>query len=305
MRTVDILIATYNGKEYLPQQLLSIMGQSFKDWKIIIHDDGSTDGTIEIIQKFCQLDSRITFINDGITFKSPAKNFLHLLNFTRAPYICFCDQDDIWIENKLSVMLANSIKTFTPTVIVSTGYIFQTNTNKIIGSLNYTITSLNEFLFVNGGIHGSRCMINEAMKESMLKYYGPINMHDHLMTQIACSFGDIKYIDMPLFFYRQHNHNVTGNIVNSRINRLIIGFSSIKKKFLISQEIYQCNLAFYNQFKDDFSPQNKSIFQKYLSIKYKNYFTRLLLIIKGKYSLCSNARLHLLIKAASRKLFNS
>ena len=303
--TIDILIATYNGQKYLSSQILSIIGQTYKKWRIIIHDDGSSDGTQEIIKEYCNKDSRIKWIEDGVSFHSPAKNFMHLLKYATAPFICFCDQDDIWIENKLSVLLANSTQTLTPLTIVSSGYIFQTETNRITGLINYSIKNLEELLFVNGGVHGSRCMINYAMKEKMLEYVGPINMHDHLMTQIACSFGEIKYIDTPLFFYRQHSGNVTGNITTSKIRRIFNGFSSLKDKFLISREIYLCNAAFLSNFKDQLNSKDQKSIQEYLDIQNKTYLGRLLLILKVKYSLCSNARAQLIIKAATRHLFNT
>lgn len=303
--TIDIVIATYNGKDYLPIQLLSIIGQTYKNWRVLIHDDGSSDGTQNIIKEFCRQDERIKWIDDGEIFHSPAKNFMHLLKFTSAPFICFCDQDDIWIENKLSVLLAHATKTPTPSAIISSGYLFQTETNCITGLINYSINNLKELLFVNGGVHGSRCMINYSMKEKMLEYVGPLNMHDHLMTQIACSFGEIKYIDIPLFFYRQHSSNVTGNVTTSRIKRLIEGFSSLKDKFLISREVYQCNSTFFSNFKDQLSPSDQKLIQEYLNIQNKTYLGRLLLIIKGRYSLCSNSKLHLIIKAATRSLFDS
>lgn len=122
---------------------------------------------------------------------------MHLLSLSTSSYICFCDQDDIWIENKLSTLLNKFKESTIPTALVSSGYLFQSDTNNILGKLNYRIRNLSELLFVNGGIHGSRCMINSAIREQMLRYSGTLNMHDHLMSQIACSFGNIEYVDVP------------------------------------------------------------------------------------------------------------
>ena len=298
-------MATFNGGAYIRQQILSIIAQTHIDWKLYIHDDGSTDDTIEIIKELQSKYPQIELIEDGQQFHSPALNFIHLLKFSTADFICFCDQDDIWIENKLSRLLLEAPITSVPLVVVSEGYLFNSKDNLIIGRFEYKINTLRDLLFVNGGVHGSRCMINRAMKEAMLKYVGSINMHDHLMTQIGCSFGEIKYIDTPLFFYRQHTHNVTGNITSSRIRRLINGFSSLGNKFLVSKEVYNCNAAFLSNYESSLSSEDKQTLNNYLSIKNRGYLSRLFLILKGKFSICANARLQLLVKAATRRLYDA
>ena len=104
MSKIDILLATYNGEKHIKAQILSILAQDNENWNLIIHDDGSTDNTINIIKGFCAIDNRINLIEDNIRFGNPANNFLHLLKKSTANYIMFCDQDDIWFDNKLSLM---------------------------------------------------------------------------------------------------------------------------------------------------------------------------------------------------------
>ena len=106
---VNIILATYNGEKYIEQQLLSLMAQTYTKWKCIIHDDGSKDKTVKIIKKYQKLDSRFVLIEDKISNKNAGKNFLHTLKFGKADYFCFCDQDDIWLDNKLQ-KLVNAIE---------------------------------------------------------------------------------------------------------------------------------------------------------------------------------------------------
>lgn len=73
MAAVDILLATYNGARFLPEQLQSLIDQHFRDWRLIVRDDGSADDTLAI---------------------------------SDAPYFAFCDQDDVWKPDKLSRMVA-------------------------------------------------------------------------------------------------------------------------------------------------------------------------------------------------------
>lgn len=304
MSKVDIIIATYNGEKYLRQQLLSILAQDFGDWRVLIHDDGSTDATIKLIEEFCNKDPRFNYIDDGVHFKSPAKNFMHLLSHTTSQYVCFCDQDDIWIENKLSVLI-NAFKESTiPTVLVSSGYLFTDKGNAILGKLDYHISNLSELLFVNGGIHGSRCMINTSMREEMLRYSGHLNMHDHLMAQIACSFGNIEYLDLPLFFYRQHSGNVTGNIIVNPFKRIVKAFSSISTKFLIAREIYDCNKQFQETYFSKLSNQDHQLIKEYLQYPNYSFYKKVITLIRYRFSIGSRGRCHLLIKALTRKCFD-
>lgn len=304
MFTVDILIATFNGANYLRQQLYSILAQDYANWRVLLHDDGSSDDTVNIIQEFCHKDKRFEYIDDGLTFKSPEKNFMHLLRMSTNEYICFCDQDDIWIENKLSVLIDNFTRTNIPKALVSTGYIFSSNDNQILGLLNYQIRALSELLFINGGIHGSRCMINAAMREQMISYSGHLNMHDHLMAQIACSFGEVSYIDIPLFFYRQHSSNVTGNIIVNPFSRIFEAFRCLSTKFLVSREIYDCNLTFARNFSSELSESDQEVLNAYLSYPQLNRFKRIQTLLRYKFSIGSHGRCHLIIKALTRKCFD-
>ena len=102
--TVDILLATYNGELYIETQILSIISQTFKKWQLLIHDDGSSDTTIFIIKKWAAIDNRIKLIEDEVKTRNAAKNFMHLLKYSTAEYVMFCDQDDIWFDNKVQLM---------------------------------------------------------------------------------------------------------------------------------------------------------------------------------------------------------
>jgi glycosyltransferase involved in cell wall biosynthesis len=106
---VLILIATFNGAEYLPQQIESIKNQSLIDWKLIIRDDGSTDSTVSIINSFADKDDRIFLLKDEYASTGSAqKNFSLLLQYAQTldlKYVFLCDQDDVWLPNKLETLI--------------------------------------------------------------------------------------------------------------------------------------------------------------------------------------------------------
>jgi len=108
--TVDILMATYNGEKYIKNQLLSLQQQTFSDWNLLIRDDGSTDNTLDIIQEFKKHDSRIKIIEtDGVKGRGPGRNFLELTKCSLSKYVIFCDQDDIWFEKKLELLVGTGL----------------------------------------------------------------------------------------------------------------------------------------------------------------------------------------------------
>ena len=104
---INIVMSTYNGEQFLAEQIDSIQQQTFKDWQLLIRDDGSSDQTPEIIKSFVAQDPRIVFINehDRENF-GVIKNFFTLIKHDKADYYFFSDQDDVWLEDKLETMLA-------------------------------------------------------------------------------------------------------------------------------------------------------------------------------------------------------
>lgn len=108
---VNILLSTYNGEQFLAEQIQSIQEQSFQDWKLLIRDDGSTDKTREIIAAFVAQDSRIHWVNENESINlGVIKSFHRLVQEEQADVYFFSDQDDVWLPNKLERSLAEAHK---------------------------------------------------------------------------------------------------------------------------------------------------------------------------------------------------
>ena len=101
MKEIVVLLATYNGQEYLRAQLDSLVQQTFKDFKIIVHDDGSTDDTLEIIAEYQEKYPEMMVQYFGEPLGSAKANFLWMLKQVQADYFFFCDQDDVWAPDKV------------------------------------------------------------------------------------------------------------------------------------------------------------------------------------------------------------
>ena len=99
--SIAILMATYNGETYLKEQIDSLLAQTCQDWHLYVHDDGSKDGTVAIVKGYAeQYPEKVTLL-DYPPQGGPCKNFLSMMEKVEAPYYMFCDQDDVWMPEKL------------------------------------------------------------------------------------------------------------------------------------------------------------------------------------------------------------
>lgn len=111
MPLVDILLATYNGAKYLPEQLASLESQTHGDWRLIVRDDGSSDGSLDLVRDWAvETGSDLVVLEDGESRLGPAQSFGQLLARSDAPYFAFCDQDDVWLAEKIKARLASKEK---------------------------------------------------------------------------------------------------------------------------------------------------------------------------------------------------
>ncbi len=281
---VDILLATYNGGQYLESQILSILGQSFKDWQLLIHDDGSCDDTVLIAEKYTMLDERIIVIKDGVRTGSAGKNFMHLLNYSTSEYIMFCDQDDIWFDNKLQLMHENIIhkKQDVPIVLYSMSYAWKPSKGIIGITFNTCPEDLKSFLFLNGGIQGCATMFNKLMRNEMLYYKGDISMHDHLLNLIGLAFGKVYYLKVPLMLYRQHDSNVTGE---TRVSSFSL--KSVVKSIrvpVVDRKHYDTISKFLEIYKSKIIEDNIITIERYLRFYKKTKLQRLADVLRYRFS---------------------
>lgn len=84
---IEILMATYNGAEYIEQQIESIQQQSVPNWKLSISDDCSSDGTLGILQRMANHDTRINIVSQGVKYGSPQANFTFLMSQASGQYV--------------------------------------------------------------------------------------------------------------------------------------------------------------------------------------------------------------------------
>ncbi len=217
---VTVLLAVYNGEKYLAEQLDSILNQTEKNIKILIRDDGSTDNSLKIIDLFCERYSNIISKISGDPTGGAAQNFAELLQNCDDDYIMFCDQDDIWLPEKIEITLAamksaEGEDASIPVLVHGDLKVVDQDLNVISQSmldyqrLNCENLSLPKLL-VQNYVTGCTVMINRALKQKCGKIPPNCIMHDWWLAIIAQLFGKIVCINEPLLLYRQHTDNQVG-----------------------------------------------------------------------------------------------
>ncbi|HEM4859590.1 TPA: glycosyltransferase family 2 protein [Streptococcus suis] len=213
---VNILMSTYNGQQFLAEQIRSIQEQTYTDWTLFIRDDGSSDNTKEILKDFERQDSRVHLIDsDKSDNLGVIKSFHKLVNHDRADYYFFSDQDDVWLPNKLELSLneAQNYPANLPLMVYMDLKVVNQDLEIMTESMvksqsHHANTELVQELTENT-VTGGVAMINHTLAE-MWQETDDILMHDWYLALLASAFGDLVFIDQPGELYRQHSDNVLG-----------------------------------------------------------------------------------------------
>lgn len=220
---IAILMATYNGEQYVAEQIESLLDQTYQDWELYIHDDGSKDHTMEIVERYAQRYPSKIHVIPGEGTGGAKNNFFFLMRNVRAPYVMFCDQDDVWrkekIEKTYQAMIAaeashgrgKPILVFSDLTVVDQQLNIIADRMSGLQKLNPEKTQLKDCLIQNV-ITGCTAMINRACLEKSLAEIDAANiiMYDWWCALVAAYFGEITFIDEALVLYRQHEDNALG-----------------------------------------------------------------------------------------------
>lgn len=265
---VAILMSTYNGEQYLEELIESLLSQSYNKWILFIHDDGSTDKTKSIINSYSNLYSNILLIE--LPERLGAKeSFMRMLMDVDANYFFFCDQDDVWNENKiertLKVMKELEAKHFQAPILVHSDLEVTDNKLETISPSFWKQSGINNRLSFNRlGVHnsitGCTMMINHYAKDVVVYPAPNATMHDvWIALCVAKANGIIYGIKESLIKYRQHSRNTLG-AVSSQKHSLLFKLCSI-------DTVVRNNKLTYKMLKDlGYGSPFKYIYFKFLTI---------------------------------------
>lgn len=210
---VQVLLSTYNGAEFLAPQLESILSQHDAAVSILIRDDGSRDRTLEVIRAFMRDGADIRLIegsNVGVV-----RSFFALIDAAddTCALFAFCDQDDVWLPDKLSTAARLIGERAEPSVFASPVWITDDG-HRRLGQTSVPPRPLTlGNALVQNRLIGCTTVFNAPLLR-LIRQHPPdlarVYMHDWWVYLTAGAFGSVVFHDVPTVLYRQHASNVVG-----------------------------------------------------------------------------------------------
>ena len=221
--TILIMMTTYNGEEFLIQQIESICQQSYSNWQLVVRDDGSSDQTLAILNAYAEKDARIQVVQNQTDYHGAYPNFWGLVAYCKQlkayDYYMFADQDDVWDKDKLEVYMdfCSDKGLNEPLLVYGDMRIIdgdgQVTSNSLEANLGIAYTNAISTFFAHK-VHGcnsffNRCLFELALPLSPEEPEAKYVSHDNYYTKFAALLGQVYYLPRPMMSYRRYGTNVT------------------------------------------------------------------------------------------------
>ncbi|WP_312833479.1 glycosyltransferase family 2 protein [Sedimentibacter saalensis] len=291
---IDILLASYNGEKYIAEQIDSILNQTYKDWFLYIKDDCSTDNTLNIIRNYEKsYKDKIKVITSEIKSGSAKDNFFSMLKYSENEYIMTCDQDDVWLPDKIEITLnkmqeVEQADNNVPILVHTDLKVVDEKLNIIAESLmkmqnlDFRRDKLNNLL-VQNIVTGCTVMVNRKLLNYIKLVPRQAIMHDWWMALLASALGIVYFIDTPTVLYRQHKNNDVGakNVKSTDyILRKLRNLNSVKDTI---NDTYIQAAELLNAIGDEADSRNNELIKQYSLFLKINKYQRIKRIIKYQY----------------------
>lgn len=289
MDRINIIMATYQGEEYIKEQIESLLRSEGLNYFISVYDDGSKDHTVDFVKEY------VRKYPDKIELIQNEKNYGHCLNFLHGvvdnsyDYVMFCDQDDVWKVDKISKTYAfmkqmeKKQQKEIPMIVFTDAIIVDENLKEVKPSFHkaggYDTSKLDlPHMLMENKMMGCTMMINRALINKVKRLPQHARFHDWWLALIAASYGKIAYLPEGTLYYRQHGNNVVGDVsyvsyVKSRIKDLK------QQKVAIAATIAQAK-EFYQMYGDTLPKHAKRTVEYFLELETANWWKRRMLVMK-------------------------
>jgi len=291
---VDILLATYNGEKHLAELLDSLLNQTFQDFRILIADDASTDGTRKVLQKYRDdHPDKILYMaypdNVGVI-----GNFSRLGDLSDAPYVMFSDQDDVWFPNKIAATLDNMKKAEVEygadiPLCVHSDIVVVDEDLKILAPsfrrhvpIDPTRIKLQQALMGTPNM-GCASMINRKMLQLAFPIPLEAAMHDFWMALVGSAFGKVIPFDDKLLYYRHHGGNFCGAFRHQPIKSMYQMLRNERYARGQNRGIYAKMITafvFYKRYQGLLSESQKDILRAFIEMKNGSRFNEIKVRLK-------------------------
>jgi glycosyltransferase involved in cell wall biosynthesis len=230
-REVSVAIATYNGAEFLETQLASIAAQSRRPIEVVVCDDGSTDETVELVERFAReapFDVRLVRNQENLGF---GENFMKAGRLCRGELVAWCDQDDYWMPQKLARCVEQFEQDQDVMLVVHSAQVAEGATPRFAGGLgryhkswrseerilrrhsHYTPDSLPLEIsaFGHSSVVSRRVLdVGDALASTVSGVFSEFSGHDTWTSFLAAAIGKVVLLPDVLVKYRQHRSQVAG-----------------------------------------------------------------------------------------------
>ncbi|ROQ20068.1 rhamnosyltransferase [Marinimicrobium koreense] len=260
----DVLVCTYNGAEFIEEQLHSILRQQPAPKRVLISDDHSADNTRAIVNQVAQSSPIPIEIIDG-PGRGVIRNVLTALPKTTADYVFLADQDDIWLDNKVALFAEKMHSEHSPHLIFSDAWVWHPDREE-----KHSFWELDQLrpdnardprrLAFHNTVQGASACVNRSLIAAMepTAEHPDIVMHDWWLALIASGTGHIDYIREPTLLYRQHDNNQVGSQNKAgRKNR------SLSHRRAIATRILRQAAAFADHYGDGLPLSCQGFFKHY------------------------------------------
>jgi len=294
--TIDILMATYNGEKYLDTQINSILNQTEQNFRLLICDDHSKDGTRELIEKFIREHPSKIFIVKSEKNLGAKANFSFLMQHATADYIMFADQDDFWQEEKIAKTLKEMKRLVdfygneTPLLVHTDLTVVDKNCAVIDNSFwkysnlkVFSYKTTNRFLIQNV-VTGCTMMINQPL----CKLGSPVPqesfMHDWWIALVASTFGKIGLVNEATMLYRQHGSNTLGAKKFASLNFIKEGLKRFWKNDPSFQDQVKARVSqakvLLERYQNQLSKHHICLIQDYIHLQEYSWFKKRRIVLK-------------------------
>lgn len=276
---ITILMTTYNGEQYIAKQIESLLAQTEQDFILRIHDDGSTDQTLFILSEYAARYPDKIIVQQNEKNSGGAKwNYLGMLAAYQDDFLMLCDQDDLWLPNKIEITLramkeAQTVYGVDTPILVHTDLVvvdekLQTlhASFRKMSNLDYRRVELKDQL-VQNTMTGCTVMLNRQLQRYLRNIPDHCIMHDWWLMLIASAFGKIIPLENEqTILYRQHAGNVVGAKDADSVSYLYERIAHSENTRNIVNQTYRQAESFYKLFSDRLSEEQRTLVLRFIDI---------------------------------------
>lgn len=267
-------MSTYNGEKYLSEQIDSLLKQEGVELQILVRDDGSNDKTHEMLDKY--QDEGILKWYTGANLRS-AKSFMDLImNAPDSDYYAFCDQDDVWKEDKLKravEKLEEMVIEKDIPLLYCSDYQLVDEKLKNLPDNGHHSTDTFPAALVSSCCTGCTVVFNKKLRDFLVKKLPEhLVMHDDWVHKVCLALnGKVYYDEYKGLFYRQHGNNVDGGVhgFRSKVGKIL---ERIKSGDNIRSEQLKDLLSIY---KEEMDEENNNLLTRVAYYKDKSIIYRI------------------------------